>query len=728
MIVSRLSSPLVAGQSYQLSFDVSLAEGWSYNSKAIQAYLSPNMISIPTSGEQVVVDNPQMLFSNSTTSTISDGWETLTFTFTSTGGGEEYIYLGAFQNAISQPNTLATDPSCNYTNVSPGVINASLYYIDNVSLIPLDGVFNLPENICNTANLSNLSSYLSNAPANGVFTGTGVVENSGIFTFDAAVAGTGTHTISYTYNNSLGCSVTISDDITIVTDGLLAEFNFLTDIVLCENSTAPVLPTTSDNGITGSWSPSIISTMATGDYSFTPDTGQCSSSQGIFAVTIINSLVAEDDDFSLTPTNLLTGGTTPSVYINDTLNGNSIINSAVSATILSITPSMSTLPTIDSDGVITIPNDYQSGSYIIEYKLTGTACTNYFDTANVTIFVLPQIKNCLKIYLDELCYDATQPQTTSLTVFNHINNGSTNNNCDFAMIGNLPCNSNNVTIEPITPLQSGCIFNTDGTITVPAGTLPFEGETYYRLRSVQYPDVVSEPFRVNYRVPPRVYPAFTNIWLHTGSAPYEVYDNGSANILYSPLESKINPNTDGSCYLINAVIGQPNQSNTVRITETTNPENPYYRIDNQTGEIVFRAPYSSNNPPPVPVLPSQSYTLTYEMCINNTGAFTFCENNRVIIYYYYTDFRLMEPSVKEKDLVIYPNPSVDGMFILLFDQKIKVGTVEVYNLLGQKVKHDKLEDTKEYVLNLNEAANGTYLMKINNGSSEEMKRIIINRK
>ena len=48
--------------------------------------------------------------------------------------------------------------------------------------------------------------------------------------------------------------------------------------------------------------------------------------------------------------------------------------------------------------------------------------------------------------------------------------------------------------------------------------------------------------------------------------------------------------------------------------------------------------------------------------------------------------------------------------------------------MGQKVKHDKLEDTKEYVLNLNEAANGTYLMKINNGSSEEMKRIIINRK
>lgn len=727
MMVSRLSSPLVAGQSYQLSIDVSLAEGLSHFSKAVQAYLSPNIIPIPTNSAQVAIDNPQMLFGNSTTSTISNGWETLTFTFTSSDGGEEYIYIGAFQNVVSQPNTLAIDPSCNYTTQPIGVINASFYYIDNVSLTPLDGVFDLPENICNTANLSNLSSFLSNAPANGVFTGPGIVENSGNYSFDAAVAGAGTHTISYSYNNSLGCLVTISDDITVVTDGIIAEFENLNNLVLCENVTPPVLSTTSDNGITGSWSPSTINTMTSGDYTFTSDSGQCSSSR-IFTVTIINSLVAEDDDFSATPINLLTGGTTPSVYTNDTLNGNTLINTAVTSIILSTTPSMSTLPTIDSEGIITIPNDYPSGTYIIEYQLADSVCSNNFDTANVTVFVLPRITNCAKVYLTDLCYNDSQSQTTPLTIFNNENNGDANSTCDYALIGDVACNSSNVTIELITPLINGCTINTNGTINIPAGIMPFYAESYYQLRSIEYPTVVSDTFRVSYGINERVYPAYTIIYLHTGSAPYEVYDNGSANILYSPSMSKINPNTDGNCSLINAEIGSLSTPNTVTVTETTNPENPFYRIDSQTGEIVFRTPYGNSNPPPAPTLPSQSYNLTYEMCINNTGALTFCENGSVVIHYYYTNFRTGVSIEEKNDVLVYPNPSSDGMFTLLFNQEIKDVTVEVYNLLGQIVKQDTIQNGTEYQLNLSEAVTGNYILKINDGSQQIVKRITLNRK
>ena len=49
---------------------------------------------------------------------------------------------------------------------------------------------------------------------------------------------------------------------------------------LCKNSVAPVLPTTSKNGIVGTWSPSVISTAIVGttDYIFTPDPGQCAAS------------------------------------------------------------------------------------------------------------------------------------------------------------------------------------------------------------------------------------------------------------------------------------------------------------------------------------------------------------------------------------------------------------------------------------------------------------------
>ena len=48
---------------------------------------------------------------------------------------------------------------------------------------------------------------------------------------------------------------------------------------LCQNSTAPALPATSNNGITGTWSPATINTATAGTttYTFTPTDGQCAT-------------------------------------------------------------------------------------------------------------------------------------------------------------------------------------------------------------------------------------------------------------------------------------------------------------------------------------------------------------------------------------------------------------------------------------------------------------------
>src|SRR4030095_7443462 len=56
---------------------------------------------------------------------------------------------------------------------------------------------------------------------------------------------------------------------------------------LCQNSTAPTLPSTSGNGVTGTWSPSTISTATVGTttYTFTP-TGPCA------AVTTMNIVIS----------------------------------------------------------------------------------------------------------------------------------------------------------------------------------------------------------------------------------------------------------------------------------------------------------------------------------------------------------------------------------------------------------------------------------------------------
>src|SRR5205814_2077515 len=57
---------------------------------------------------------------------------------------------------------------------------------------------------------------------------------------------------------------------------------------LCQNSSAPALPSTSTNGITGTWSPATINTSTAGTttYTFTPtDATQCATTASI-SVTV----------------------------------------------------------------------------------------------------------------------------------------------------------------------------------------------------------------------------------------------------------------------------------------------------------------------------------------------------------------------------------------------------------------------------------------------------------
>lgn len=60
----------------------------------------------------------------------------------------------------------------------------------------------------------------------------------------------------------------------IVNPSITASFTQVSDI--CSGATLSSLPTTSDNGITGTWSP-ILNNVATTTYTFTPDTGQCAT-------------------------------------------------------------------------------------------------------------------------------------------------------------------------------------------------------------------------------------------------------------------------------------------------------------------------------------------------------------------------------------------------------------------------------------------------------------------
>lgn len=80
---------------------------------------------------------------------------------------------------------------------------------------------------------------------------------------------------------NLSNSVTITVNQTTVPD-------FPTSMVLCNGIPAPILPTTSPNGITGVWTPAVVSNTVPGVYVFQPNPNQCATST-TFQVGINNA-------------------------------------------------------------------------------------------------------------------------------------------------------------------------------------------------------------------------------------------------------------------------------------------------------------------------------------------------------------------------------------------------------------------------------------------------------
>lgn len=327
-LLTRLKSPLLPNTNYQLSFDVSLSEGRSNFASNLQVYLS-NTTSISfntgTNFEMNIVPNPAMLFTSPTVTRNINGWDTITFNFTSTTGGEEFLYLGLLRNVILNSNVPSTNTACNLSDTTTNTFAEQLsYYIDNVSLIPTNGaVLNLPASICNTQNLSNLSLYLNGTTVTGVFSGTGVTLANGVYSFNASVAGVGTTTIAYTFTNSSGCSVTLYDTINVT-----------------------------------------------------------STSSNTIVVDAVN------DNFSSPPIIGTTGGVTTSVYSNDLYNGTASSSASLpNVSFALVTPLSIAGATINSSGLISIPAGTSAGTYTLTYRLSSIGNCNFSDTATVTIVV-----------------------------------------------------------------------------------------------------------------------------------------------------------------------------------------------------------------------------------------------------------------------------------------------------------------------------------------------------
>ena len=328
--------------------------------------------------------------------------------------------------------------------------------------------------------------------------------------------------------------------------------------------------------------------------------------------------------------------------------------------------------------------------------VSGNPC-NFNVTASIPIL------NCPKVYMEELCYHATASQTTTNSLFD-------GDGCDTpATINGVPCTASNTTIVMINPLPFGCFFNPNGTLTYPAGTLPFfsSNNYYYKLRSIANPGNYSLPYRVDFGIKSKINTLLHNIWL---SVPLnEHYASGSYNII---VNSQYNPTTTGNCStFVQATAGFSGAN--VTITETTSPLNQYYRILGN-GSVVNYSTIPDTN------VPYSNYELTFTIC--DVANPTICSEGRLVFSPYYAS--RMAKDVKDKNLVISPNPSPNGIFNINFGEIVEKATVEIYNTIGQKVYETTIIDTNEQQLILDNVNTGMYLLKITNGDEIIVKQLI----
>ena len=194
------------------------------------------------------------------------------------------------------------------------------------------------------------------------------------------------------------------------------------------------------------------------------NSSNCSAATVTIAVGVSLIVAHNDNGASFSIPNGANGGTTSSVLTNDTLNGNA--NPSTS----SVTLTWTNVPTgiqTNTDGTITAPAGTPAGTYTLTYRiceqLNGTNCS----AATVTLVVgqasLSVVSETFTIS------NGANGGTTSSVLENDNYNGTTN------LVGNA-----SVTLT-WTNVPAGVQTNTDGTITIPAGTRSGTYEVGYKL-------------------------------------------------------------------------------------------------------------------------------------------------------------------------------------------------------------------------------------------------------
>ncbi|MCC6584586.1 MAG: T9SS type A sorting domain-containing protein [Chitinophagales bacterium] len=182
-----------------------------------------------------------------------------------------YVVTGTDNNNCSSTatSTVTVSGTCPCIN-PPGVTFGTVGNICGLNPITFTG-----NTIDNSATIANITTN-----GQGTLSITSSTISPFNFTYTPVAADFGnTVTIQLISNNPNGgsCQPDIENVGLLISAPILPTFSQLG--LYCVGATAGTLPTTSNNGITGTWSPSTVSTSTAGTstYTFTPSAGQCAS-------------------------------------------------------------------------------------------------------------------------------------------------------------------------------------------------------------------------------------------------------------------------------------------------------------------------------------------------------------------------------------------------------------------------------------------------------------------
>jgi hypothetical protein len=354
-----------------------------------------------------------------------------------------------------------------------------------------------------------------------------------------------TATTTYTFTPTAGqCATTATMTVTV---NQPTTPTFTQVAAICSGGTF-TLPTTSNNSITGTWSPAINNT-ATTTYTFTPTAGQCATTVTM-TVTVNQpttptftqvAAICNGGSFTLptTSNNIITGTWSPAINNTSTTTytftptaGQCATTATITVTVNQpVTPTFTQLAAICNGGTFTLPTTSNN-------SITGTWSPAINNTATTTYTFTPTAGQCATTAT--MTVSVNQPVTPTFTQLAAICNGGTftlptTSNNSITGTWSPAINNTATTTYTFTPTAGQCATTATMTVTVNQPVTP----TFTQVAAICNGGTFTLPTTSNNSITGTWSPAINN----TATTTYTFTPTAGQCATTATMTVVVNPNT-----------------------------------------------------------------------------------------------------------------------------------------------------------------------------------------